>query len=101
MKALHAIFPAMPQTRPELNDDERVIYEWQMWIPGLGTAGQRKLKSASLLISRAAKTAPCAAAEPERSRQSQSRKPRPGCDVAVAATHAAAGQISPASAGNA
>ena len=100
MKTLHAIFPAMSQIRPELNDDERAIYEWQMWIPGFDTAGQRKLKSASLLISRAAKTARCAAAEPERSRQLQSREPRRGCDVAVAATHAAAGQISPASAGS-
>jgi len=52
VKTLHAIFPAMSLTRPELNDDERAIYEWQMWIPGFGTAGQRKLKSASLLISR-------------------------------------------------
>lgn len=35
-----------------LTDDERAIYEWQMWVPGVGEEGQRKLKSASVLISR-------------------------------------------------
>ncbi len=37
---------------PALTDDERAIYEWQMWVPGLGEEGQRKLKGASVLISR-------------------------------------------------
>ena len=37
---------------PELTEAERSIYEWQMWIPGLGEEGQRKLKGASVLISR-------------------------------------------------
>jgi molybdopterin/thiamine biosynthesis adenylyltransferase len=32
--------------------EERAIYEWQMWIPGFGEEGQRKLKNASVLISR-------------------------------------------------
>jgi molybdopterin/thiamine biosynthesis adenylyltransferase len=36
----------------ELTPDERAIYEWQMWISGFGEEGQRKLKSASVLISR-------------------------------------------------
>ena len=36
----------------ELTEEERAIYEWQMWVPGIGEAGQRKLKSASVLISR-------------------------------------------------
>ncbi|MBN8421886.1 MAG: HesA/MoeB/ThiF family protein [Verrucomicrobia bacterium] len=41
----------MPET-PPLTDSERSIYEWQMWVPGVGEEGQRKLKAASVLISR-------------------------------------------------
>ena len=37
---------------PHLTDEERAIYEWQMWVPGVGEEGQRKLKAASVLISR-------------------------------------------------
>jgi molybdopterin/thiamine biosynthesis adenylyltransferase len=37
---------------PALTDDERAIYEWQMWVPGFGEEGQRRLKSASVLVSR-------------------------------------------------
>jgi len=37
---------------PELTAEERAIYEWQMWVPGLGEEGQRKLKAASVLVSR-------------------------------------------------
>jgi molybdopterin/thiamine biosynthesis adenylyltransferase len=37
---------------PPLTDLERSIYEWQMWVPGVGEEGQRKLKAASVLISR-------------------------------------------------
>ena len=37
---------------PPLSDEERAIYEWQMSVPGMGEAGQRKLKQASVLISR-------------------------------------------------
>jgi molybdopterin-synthase adenylyltransferase len=37
---------------PELNDEERATYEWQMWVPGFGEPGQQKLKGASALISR-------------------------------------------------
>ncbi len=37
---------------PPLTDEERAIYEWQMWVPGFGEEGQRKLKGASALISR-------------------------------------------------
>lgn len=43
--------PTPPPT-PELTAEERAIYEWQMWIPGFGEEAQRKLKSASVLISR-------------------------------------------------
>lgn len=35
-----------------LTSEERSIYEWQMWIGGFGEEGQRKLKGASVLISR-------------------------------------------------
>ena len=37
---------------PELNDAERARYEWQMWTPEVGEEGQRKLKAASVLVSR-------------------------------------------------
>lgn len=36
----------------ELTDAERSIYEWQMWVPGVGEEGQRKLKDACVFISR-------------------------------------------------
>ena len=36
----------------ELSAEERAIYEWQMWLPGFGEEGQRRLKTASVLISR-------------------------------------------------
>lgn len=35
-----------------LTDEERAIYEWQMWVPGFGEAGQEKLKGATALVSR-------------------------------------------------
>lgn len=37
---------------PELTDEDRALYEWQMWLPGVGEEGQRRIKSASVLISR-------------------------------------------------
>lgn len=40
------------QPLPPLNHEEKAIYEWQMWVPGVGEEGQRKLKAASVLISR-------------------------------------------------
>jgi molybdopterin-synthase adenylyltransferase len=36
----------------KLTPEERQTYEWQMWVPGVGEAGQQKLKSASVLITR-------------------------------------------------
>ncbi len=39
-------------TLPPLTDEERAIYEWQMWVPGVGEEGQRKLKGASVFVSR-------------------------------------------------
>jgi molybdopterin-synthase adenylyltransferase len=41
----------MLQPQP-LTDEERAVYEWQIWSPGFGEAGQQKLKGASVLISR-------------------------------------------------
>ena len=42
----------MNPAHPDLTPEERAIYEWQMWVPGFGEEGQRKLKAASVLISR-------------------------------------------------
>ncbi len=36
----------------QLTDEERATYEWQMWVPDFGEAGQLKLKNASVMISR-------------------------------------------------
>ena len=36
----------------KLTDEERATYEWQMWVPEFGEAGQEKLKDASVLVSR-------------------------------------------------
>lgn len=41
----------MPEL-PPLTEEERSVYEWQMWVPGVGEEGQRKLKDASVLVSR-------------------------------------------------
>ena len=35
-----------------LTDEERAIYEWQMWVPDFGERGQEALKGASVLVSR-------------------------------------------------
>lgn len=44
--------PPPPNPPPELTTGERAIYEWQMWLPGFGEAAQRRLKGASVLVSR-------------------------------------------------
>ncbi len=36
----------------ELSDEERAIYEWQLWVAGFGETGQLRLKNASVLVSR-------------------------------------------------
>jgi molybdopterin/thiamine biosynthesis adenylyltransferase len=38
--------------RGRLTDEERAVYEWQLWVPDFGEAGQEALKGASVLISR-------------------------------------------------
>ena len=37
---------------PELSDDDRGRYEWQLWVRGYGEEGQRRLKGATVLVSR-------------------------------------------------
>jgi molybdopterin-synthase adenylyltransferase len=37
---------------PQLTHADRARYEWQMWTEGFGEAGQRRLKGASVLVSR-------------------------------------------------
>lgn len=37
---------------PPLTDEERAVYEWQLWVPGFGENGQRRLKNASVLVTR-------------------------------------------------
>jgi molybdopterin-synthase adenylyltransferase len=43
---------ASSATKPALSEMEREIYSWQFPVAGFGEAGQEKLKSASVLISR-------------------------------------------------
>lgn len=37
---------------PDLTPEERATYDWQMTVPGVGEVGQRRLKAASVLVSR-------------------------------------------------
>ena len=39
-------------TPAKLTDEERAVYEWQIWVPEFGEDGQEKLKGASVLVSR-------------------------------------------------
>ena len=41
-----------PEDLPELNDIEREIYSWQTTVEDFGEEGQRKLKNASVMVSR-------------------------------------------------
>ncbi len=45
-------FPKPDANLPELTAEERATYEWQLPVGGLGELGQRRLKGASVLISR-------------------------------------------------
>lgn len=42
----------MTDPLPELTEAERARYEWQMWTPNVGEEGQRKLKAATVMVSR-------------------------------------------------
>lgn len=46
---------------PDLTDSERARHGWQMTVPGVGEDGQRRLKGASVLISRVGGVGGCAA----------------------------------------
>jgi molybdopterin/thiamine biosynthesis adenylyltransferase len=37
---------------PELSADERDRYQWQLWVRGFGEQGQRRLKAATVFVSR-------------------------------------------------
>jgi molybdopterin/thiamine biosynthesis adenylyltransferase len=37
---------------PKLTEEERAVYAWQISVPGLGEEGQRRLKGATVLVSR-------------------------------------------------
>lgn len=41
-----------PLTHQPLTDEERATYQWQMWVPDFGEAGQEKLKNSSVMVSR-------------------------------------------------
>jgi molybdopterin-synthase adenylyltransferase len=42
----------MPLPNVPLSPEDRATYEWQMSVPGMGEDGQRKLKAATVLVSR-------------------------------------------------
>lgn len=45
--------PALPKPPADaLTEIEAATYEWQMWSPGFGEQGQRRLKNSTVLISR-------------------------------------------------
>src|SRR5947207_2036553 len=51
---MHQEFPSdihMPNS-PTLTPDEAVRYQWQLGIPGFNEQGQRRLKGATVLVSR-------------------------------------------------
>jgi molybdopterin/thiamine biosynthesis adenylyltransferase len=37
---------------PPLSAEEQAVYQWQLWVPDFGLAGQQKLKAATVLVSR-------------------------------------------------
>ena len=42
----------MAAKRIPLTVEEQAVYEWQMWVPDFGEAGQERLKGSSVLVSR-------------------------------------------------
>ena len=39
-------------SRKKLTEEEKRVYEWQIWVPGFGEEGQEKLRGATVLVSR-------------------------------------------------
>jgi molybdopterin/thiamine biosynthesis adenylyltransferase len=53
MSITDALAPRVPgSSRAPLNSGDREIYDWQMLVPGMGEAGQERLKAASVLVTR-------------------------------------------------
>src|SRR5437588_13121845 len=50
----------MAEPQP-LSESEKARYEWQLWSPGFGEEGQRRLKGASVLVSRCGGVGGCVA----------------------------------------
>jgi len=46
------VAPRQIASRKPLTDEERAVYEWQIWVPDFGEPGQEALKAASVLVSR-------------------------------------------------
>jgi molybdopterin/thiamine biosynthesis adenylyltransferase len=51
-KASFMTHPRPHSELPELTDEERATYEWQMTVPDFGEEGQRRLKASSAFVSR-------------------------------------------------
>jgi molybdopterin/thiamine biosynthesis adenylyltransferase len=51
----------MTEPGQPLTDAERERYQWQLWTPGFGEEGQRRLKAASVLVSRVGGVGGCVA----------------------------------------
>lgn len=49
---MHDTRDTLDPSLPPLTSDEQAVYEWQMWTQGFGERGQRRLKAATVLISR-------------------------------------------------
>jgi molybdopterin/thiamine biosynthesis adenylyltransferase len=47
--------------RRTLSDEERTVYEWQLWVSGFGEAGQERLKGSTVLVSRVGGVGGCVA----------------------------------------
>lgn len=44
--------PRTPEELPQLTPEEQAVYDWQLPVAGFGELGQRRLKAATVLISR-------------------------------------------------
>jgi len=47
-----AMLEPLPMRLPSLTDEERAVYDWQFGVAGFGEEGQRRLKAATVLVSR-------------------------------------------------
>ena len=50
----------LPKTpAAQLSSEEQATYQWQMWTPGFGEEGQRRLKNSTVLISPVRRAGQC------------------------------------------